>query len=186
MSFIEKTVRFIKEAERLKSVTRTAWTREGRRESTAEHSWRLALLAGLAAERFPELDKARVLMMCLVHDMGELYEGDVSAALLPDPQAKEEAERRAVRRAFAFLPEPQGAALLDLWEEYNAHATPEARLVKALDKAETILQHTQGKNPDGFDYAFNLEYGKTLFGDGGPLSALRKLLDERTVGKIGK
>lgn len=183
MSFIEKMVCFIKEAERLKSVTRTAWTREGRRESTAEHSWRLALLAGLAAERFPELDKAKVLMMCLVHDMGELYEGDVSAALRPDPQAKEEAERRAVRRAFALLPEPQEAALLALWEEYNAHATPEARLVKALDKAETIIQHNQGSNPPDFDYRFNLGYGKEAFEDNEFLRQLRALLDEETAAK---
>lgn len=183
MNFIEKTVRFIKEAERLKSVTRTAWTREGRRESTAEHSWRLALLAGLAAERFPELDKAKVLMMCLVHDMGELYDGDVSAALRPAPQAKEEAERRAVRRAFALLPKAEEAALLALWEEYNAHATPEARLVKALDKAETIIQHNQGSNPPDFDYRFNLDYGKEAFQDNGFLRQLRALLDEETAAK---
>ena len=186
MDFIEQYLRFIKEAERLKAVTRTAWTHDGRRESTAEHSWRLALFAGLAAGRLPGLNREKVLMMSLIHDMGELYGGDISAALCPDPQEKTDEESRAVRKAFSLLPEREAESLLALWREYNANATPEARLVKALDKAETILQHTQGKNPDGFDYAFNLEYGKTLFGDGGPLSALRKMLDERTAGKIGK
>ena len=53
--------------------------------------------------------------------------------------------------------------LLALWREYNANATPEARLVKALDKAETIIQHNQGRNPEDFDYRFNLGYGKEYF-----------------------
>lgn len=183
MKDIEDIIRFIKEAERLKSVTRTAWTREGRHESTAEHSWRLALFAGLAADRCPGLDKAKILMMCLIHDMGEAYDGDLSAALRPDPQAKEATERGAVRRLFDLLPEAQGAALLALWEEYNAHATPEARLVKALDKAETIIQHNQGENPPDFDYNFNLEYGKDLFGDDEFLRGLRALLDAETAAK---
>ena len=86
MDFIEQYLRFIKEAERLKAVTRTAWTHDGRRESTAEHSWRLALFAGLAAGRLPGLNREKVLMMSLIHDMGELYGGDISAALCPDPQ----------------------------------------------------------------------------------------------------
>ena len=104
MDFIEQYLRFIKEAERLKAVTRTAWTHDGRRESTAEHSWRLALFAGLAAGRLPGLNREKVLMMSLIHDMGELYGGDISAALCPDPQEKTDEESRAVRKAFSLLP----------------------------------------------------------------------------------
>lgn len=124
--------------------------------------------------------------MCLIHDLGELYGGDIPAVALPDENEKYREERHAVEKIFGLLPPDTGKRYLAIWQEYNDNATPKAHLVKALDKAETILQHTQGKNPDGFDYAFNLEYGKTLFGDGGSLSALRKLLDERTAGKIGK
>ena len=100
MDFIEQYLRFIKEAERLKAVTRTAWTHDGRRESTAEHSWRLALFAGLAAGRLPGLNREKVLMMSLIHDMGELYGGDISAALCPDPQEKTDEESRAVQGLF--------------------------------------------------------------------------------------
>ena len=103
MDFIEHYLRFIKEAERLKAVTRTAWAHDGRRESTAEHSWRLALFAGLAAGRLPGLDREKVLMMSLIHDMGELYGGDISAALCPDPQEKNDEESRAVHKAFLSL-----------------------------------------------------------------------------------
>ena len=87
-----------------------------------------------------------------------------------------------MRKAFSLLPEAQAASLLVLWEEYNA--TPEARLVKALDKAETILQHNQGRNPQDFDYRFNLDYGKGYFDDNGPLRELRKRLDAETAARI--
>ena len=79
------------------------------------------------------------------------------------------------------LPEEQAAELLALWQEYNACDTPESRLVKALDKTETILQHNQGKNPPGFDYAFNLDYGKRYFDDHPLLRQLRELLDGETA-----
>lgn len=184
MDFIEQYLRFIKEAERLKAVTRTAWTHDGRRESTAEHSWRLALFAGLAAERLPGLNREKVLIMSLIHDMGELYGGDISAALCPDPQEKNGEESRAVHKAFSLLPEREAESLLALWREYNANATPEARLVKALDKAETIIQHNQGRNPEDFDYRFNLGYGKEYFEGNGFLRELRTLLDEETAAKL--
>ena len=67
---------------------------------------------------------------------------------------------------------------------YEECRTPEARWVKALDKAETILQHNQGANPEGFDYAFNLGYGAAWFGGDALLSELRRLLDEETARHI--
>ena len=88
MERLESYLHFIREAERLKNVLRTAWSSEGRQESTAEHSWRLALCAMTAAWEYPELDRLKLVEMALLHDMGELYEGDISAALLPDPEEK--------------------------------------------------------------------------------------------------
>lgn len=173
-------LRFIKELEQLKNVTRTAWTSEGHQESTAEHSWRLAVLAGVMLPEFPELDGQKVLMLALVHDIGELYEGDRSAADFPDAGEKYEEEAKGVRRAAAALEEPVRGCLIQLWEEYEAGETGEARLVKALDKAETIIQHNQGQNPSDFDYEFNLGYGKQLFGDSEILEDLRLHIDEET------
>lgn len=171
---------FIKELEQLKNVTRTAWTSDGHRESTAEHSWRLSLLAGLMLHEFPQLDGAKVLMMALVHDIGELYDGDISAAELPDSQEKYKSEAAAVQRAVSSLQEPLRTQITGLWEEYEKGETPEARLVKALDKAETIIQHNQGENPPDFDYAFNLDYGKNLFTDSEILKDLRTRIDAET------
>ena len=69
---------------------------------------------------------------------------------------------------------------MDLWQEYEDGRTPESRLVKALDKAETIIQHNIGKNPPNFDYAFNLQYGKPYFTEDALLEEIRSTLDEET------
>ena len=69
----------------------------------------------------------------------------------------------------------------ELWDEYEAAVSPEAKLAKGLDKLETILQHTQGRNPADFDYAFNLDYGQRFTGADPVLAALRTRLDEETA-----
>lgn len=179
MDVLEKQVEFIKLAEGLKSVTREAWSTTGRRESTAEHSWRLALFAGLLAPSFG-VDIGKTLMMCLIHDLGELYIGDISAVSNPNEVEKHAAEERDVQSVLSHLPKEQGEELLALWREYNDNVTAEAKLVKALDKAETIIQHNQGKTPPGFDYDFNLNYGKQYFSEDPVLMQLRELLDAET------
>lgn len=186
MEKIIQYLKFIQETEQLKSTLRTAWTAEGRQESTAEHSWRLAMLAAVLAEEVPELDMNRVLKMCLVHDLGEVYEGDVSAALQLDDDARHKREEEAVRKIFAMLPEQQERELMELWLEYSSNTSSEAAFVKALDKAETIIQHNQGKNPPDFDYGFNLEYGADYFKEEPLLQELRKYIDADTRANISK
>ena len=181
---IKKLLSFIEESEKLKSVHRTAWTSTGRRESTAEHSWRLALFAAVLSDCFPELDLSKVLIMSLIHDMGEIYDGDVSAALCPDREVKYESEYNAAQSVFSILPELQARRMMHIWLEYNEGTTSEAKLVKALDKAETIIQHNQGDNPPDFDYRFNLRYGSEYFEENKLLKQLRSFLDEKTKQKI--
>lgn len=183
MKDLEHLLAFINEAEGLKSVLRTAWTASGRQESTAEHTWRLTLLVGLAAD-YVSVDREKAMMMSLIHDIGEIYNGDISAASLPDPAQKQSDEERDARRIFSLLLKSQQERLTALWKEYNENTTPEAKLVKALDKAETILQHCQGKNPPDFDYDFNLNYGKTYFEDDPFLMELRSLLDHKTLERM--
>lgn len=181
MKKTEQYLRFIRETERLKDVIRSAHTSGGRPESTAEHSWRLALLGLVLLGERPELDSQRVLSLCLVHDLGEAYDGDIPAVEQTDPDSKRASETRAVQRLTDLLPAQAGAVIRDLWEEYEACRTPEARFVKALDKAETIIQHNQGANPPDFDYGFNLTYGSDYFADNELLRDLRRLLDDQTA-----
>ena len=180
MNNIDKVIRFIKEIENLKSVTRTAWTKTGRRESTAEHSWRLAMLLMVLREDFKDLDIDKAIKMSLVHDLGELYDGDISAKLQNDNDNKAEMEEKAMRRKLTTLPDGISEKIYDLWKEYNECCTKEAKLVKAMDKLETIVQHNQGDNPEDFDYEFNLQYGKQYFMDNEILEYMRYIIDEDT------
>ena len=177
---------FLRAAERLKTAKRSAHTTAGEQESVAEHTWRLCLMAMLLAPEFPEADLARLLEICLVHDLAEAVNGDVPApeqerrraAGLPTGKGAE--ERRDLVRLVQPLPEPLRAELMALWDEYDAARTPEAKLAKAMDKLETILQHNQGRNPPGFDYRYNLVYGREYTTQPPPIAALRAMLDRET------
>lgn len=171
---------FLRHAERLKTVTRTAWTSEGKQESTAEHTWRLALFALSLRPWFPELDFGRVLAMAIVHDLGEAIHGDISAVLQAGAPSKLEQEREDLLTLLQPAPDAVRGSIVALWEEYNAAATPEAKFVKAVDKLETILQHNQGANPPDFDYAFNLPYGQAYTAAPELIARLRALLDADT------
>jgi putative hydrolases of HD superfamily len=82
-------------------------------------------------------------------------------------------ERADLVELTAPLPAASRQEILELWDEYEAAVSPEAKLAKGLDKLETILQHTQGRNPADFDYAFNLDYGQRFTGADPVLAALR-------------
>ncbi|MES2261507.1 MAG: HD domain-containing protein [Pseudomonadota bacterium] len=183
---IQGCLAFLQEAERLKDVLRTANTSQGRRESTAEHSWRLCLFALLLEGELPGLDFARILKMCVIHDLGEALHGDIPAiaqtAGAPDKSLR---EREDLQTLTAPLPPALRQHLLALWDEYDAAATPEARIVKGLDKLETMIQHNQGLNPDGFDYAFNLDYGVRHTAHHPLLAAMRALVDADTRRRAG-
>jgi putative hydrolase of HD superfamily len=171
---------FLRSAERLKNVTRSAWTSEGSPESVAEHTWRLCLMALVFAEHFPEVDFARLVKICLIHDLGEVLGGDIPAPAQRPSVSKALDERRDLLRLLEPLPASLREEITGLWDEYEAAQTAEAKLAKALDKLETIMQHNQGLNPADFDYRFNLEYGKGFTSEVPLLAAVRALLDEET------
>lgn len=173
---------FLRSAERLKNVTRTSWTSAGERESVAEHTWRLCLMALVLGPQFDEVDTARLMKLCVIHDLGEAIGGDISATI-QSPDGKAVQERADLLQLLEPLPDALRAEIVGLWDEYEAASTPEARVAKALDKLETIMQHNQGRNPDDFDYEFNLGYG-TSYTAGHPIiSELRRLLDDETVSR---
>jgi putative hydrolase of HD superfamily len=177
---------FLRAAERLKTVTRSGYTSAGRPESVAEHTWRLALMALLLAPEFPGVDFARLVKICLVHDLGEAIGGDIPApeqarrAAAGETAGKAAEERRDLITLLEPLPGPLRAEITELWDEYEAARSPEAKVAKALDKLETILQHTQGRNPPGFDYRFNLEYGRQHTAEPPLIAAIRAVLDRAT------
>ncbi|MGG5818120.1 HD domain-containing protein [Falsiroseomonas sp. HW251] len=180
---IDGTIAFLALAERLKDTLRNSRTSTGRTESTAEHTWRLALMALLLG---PELgvDAGRLIRICLVHDLAEAFTGDLPAPSPRKPGVKQAREREALATLTMTLPSRQRAEIFTLWEEYETGSTPEGRLAKGLDKLETIVQHAQGLNPADFDYAYNLRYGQKDTAVHPLLAALRARLDQATQGRI--
>jgi putative hydrolases of HD superfamily len=178
---IEGVLTFLRAAERLKTVMRSGWTSDGQQESVAEHTWRLCLMAMLLYGHTSGIDLARLLKMCLIHDLGEAIGGDVPAPAQKAGASKADRERSDLVQLIAPLPPALQQEIVDLWDEYEAAGSPEAKIAKGLDKLETILQHNQGKNPANFDYAFNLEYGLRYTAADPIMSALRQRLDEETA-----
>jgi len=178
---LDGVLAFLRAAERLKTVKRSAWTSTGESESVAEHTWRLCLMAMVLYGGSREIDLARLLRMCLIHDLGEAIGGDVPAPLQVSAAPKAGQERADLLSLLAPLPDAVQREIVDLWDEYEAASSPEARVAKGLDKLETILQHTQGRNPTDFDYAFNLDYGQRYTAADRVLAALRSRLDEATA-----
>lgn len=172
---------FLRAAESLKTATRSGWTTAGQPESVAEHTWRLCLMAIVLRPAFPGVDFEKLLKICIVHDLGEAIGGDVPAPEQARRGAsKSDDERRDLMTLLEPLPQPQRSEILGLWDEYESAASPEARLVKGLDKLETILQHTQGSNPPDFDYRFNIGYGRQHTDHHPVLGELRRILDDET------
>jgi putative hydrolase of HD superfamily len=180
---LDAILEFLRSAERLKTVTRSGWTSQGHQESVAEHTWRLALMAMLLYGRTPGVDLARLLKICLVHDLGEAIGGDVPAPQQAVSPGKAARERADLADLVAPLPPPLAEEITALWDEYEAAASAEARIAKGLDKLETILQHNQGRNPSDFDYAFNLGYARRHTDRHPLLTALRAILDAETQAK---
>jgi putative hydrolase of HD superfamily len=178
---LDGVLAFLRAAERLKTVTRSGWTSTGKAESVAEHTWRLCLMAMVLYGRAKDIDLARLLKMCLIHDLGEAIGGDVPAPAQVAGSPKAGQERADLLALVEPLPAALQREILELWDEYEGASSPEAKLAKGLDKLETILQHTQGRNPDDFDYAFNLDYGQRYTAADPVLAALRSRLDEVTA-----
>jgi putative hydrolase of HD superfamily len=137
-------------------------------------------MAMLLADRYPEVDFARLVKICIVHDLGEAIGGDIPAVHQIPGAGKAEQERRDLLQLLEPLPQRLQDEITALWDEYEEARTPEARLAKALDKLETILQHNQGDNPDGFDYRFNLGYGRRYTAIDPLVATLREIVDRDT------
>ena len=152
-------IEFLGIIEKLKCNTRHSWTTCGTRESVAEHSWRLATMALLCSDEYPELDMNKVIKMCLVHDFGEAVMGDIPSFL--KTQDDEEKEKLAVRELLSRLPEGMERELVELFDEMDELRTPEAKLFKALDNMEAVVSHNEADLSTWLplEYEENLVYG---------------------------
>ncbi|MET7332628.1 HD domain-containing protein [Nonomuraea sp. NPDC005650] len=134
-------IAFAIEIDKLKRIIRRNHLMDGsRRENTAEHSWYVGTLAMILGEHAPPgTDLQRVVAMLLVHDLVEIDAGDTFIYDPVEVAAQPDAERAAADRIFGLLPDDQGRWLRELWDEFEARKTPEARFAKALDRFSPIL-----------------------------------------------
>ena len=152
-------IEFLNVIEKLKCNTRHSWTSSGRQESVAEHSWRLAVMALLTADEFPDVDINKVVKMCLIHDFGEAITGDIPAFL--KTKQDEDAEDLAISNLLKLLPVTTASEFAALFSEIATRATPEAKLFKALDNLEALVSHNEAPLDTWLprEYEENLTYG---------------------------
>ncbi len=175
---------FLSRIEPLKSNGRHSVTAGGVTETVAAHSWRLAVLALLLFDEFPALDMNRVVRMCLVHDFGEAVTGDIPS--FTKTSANEQTEEAAVQGLLSTLPAPLCNSLGALFSEMDAQQTEEARLYKALDKLEAVIQHNESDISSWIplEYTLNRTYGEEQAAQFPFLKALRAQLQRDTDEKI--
>ena len=173
-------------AEKLKCNTRHCYTSSGRQESVAEHSWRIALMAMLITPEFPEADMDKVIRMCLIHDLGEAFTGDIPT--FNKTAADAEKEETLFDNWVQTLPEETREAFAALLTEMNAMETLEARIYKALDKMEAVIQHNESDISTWLplEYDLQLRYGAENVKFSPWFQALKGEIDAWTKRKIAE
>ena len=171
-------------AERLKDATRHCYTSEGRHESVAEHSWRISLMAYWISDEFPEADMNKVLRMCLIHDLGEAFTGDIPTFLKTSSDEKREDELLA--EWVSTLPQPFREEMAALYREMNERKTLEARIFKAMDSLEALIQHNESNLSTWSEneYELNMHYADDKVSFSPYLTSLRELIRKDTIAKI--
>lgn len=170
-------------AERLKDTTRHCYTSKGRRESVAEHSWMMTLMAFFMKNEFPEADINKVIQMCIIHDLGECFTGDIPA--FEKTKEHEETEEKLLNDWIKSLPESTGNEMRDLYKEMKERQTVEAKIYKAIDGVEAVIQHnfsdisTWSEN----EFELNLTYADDKVQFSEYLSSLREKIRNNTIEK---
>ena len=138
---LKQQIRFIVEIDKVKNIFRQTYLADaGRRENDAEHSWHIALMAYLLQEHAEEpVDVSKVMTMVLIHDLVEIDAGDTYTYDEAGAKTKREREEAGADRLFGLLPEDQGQYFRELWEEFEAYETAEAKYAHLLDNFQPLL-----------------------------------------------
>ncbi|MBE5909175.1 MAG: HD domain-containing protein [Lachnospiraceae bacterium] len=171
-------------AERLKDTPRHCTTTNRRTESVAEHSWRISLMAFLLRHEFPDVDINKVVDMCLIHDLGECFTGDIPTFVKTD--SDREVEDSLLNQWVKSLPGEIAKDFADLYEEMDAQETKEAKLYKSLDKLEALIQHNESPLDTWSENEFELNktYAFDVVAFSSWLTELRETILEDTLKKI--
>lgn len=181
-----KLIEALSVAERLKDATRHCYTKNGRHESVAEHSWMMTLMAFFMKDEFPDADMDKVIRMCIIHDLGEAFTGDIPT--FEKTKENEETEENLLNNWLDTLPENYSAEMKALYEEMAKRETTEAKIFKAIDGLEALIQHNISDLSTWIpkEYELNKTYAddKVAFSD--YLTQLREEVRKDTLKKTEK
>ena len=151
---LQKQLDFALEIDKEKNILRqTHLSGNGRRENDAEHAWHMAVMAYILKEYSNRgIDIAKVMIMCLIHDVVEIDAGDTYAYDEENLKTQKRREDKAKERIFSILPEDQKAELIALFDEFEACQTPEARFAKAMDNLQPLILNNSNQGGDWKDH----------------------------------
>lgn len=167
-------------AGRLKTTTRHCYTEADRKESVADHTFRMALMAMLMGSEFPEADMNKVIRMCLIHDLGEAFTGDIPSFYKNSQD--EDVEEDVLFNWVDTFPEPEREQWFALYEEMNALESEEAKIYKAIDRLEAVISHDESDLSTWLplEFELNLTYGNENVAFSQYLTELKSEIDKMT------
>ena len=173
-------------AVRLKDTTRHCYTEKGRHESVAEHCWMAALMAFFLQDEFPEADMDKVIRVCLIHELGEAFTGDIPT--FEKTEENERTEEQLLREWVAALPKVCRDEMTALYDEMERRESLESRIYKAIDNLEAVIQHNFSDLSTWIprEYELNKTYGDDKVAFSPYLTALREEVRQDTLRKIGE
>ena len=182
----EEFLSILGQAAKLKTTPRHCFTEPDRKESVADHSWRIALMAMLmtGVEEFRNTDMNKVIRMCLIHDLGESFTGDIPTFIKQDADA--DREDNIFLSWVRTFPEPQRGEWLALLDEMTQLETTEAKLYKALDRLEAVISHNESDISTWLPLEYDLQftYGRENVAFSPWLTELKAAIDRWSEEKI--
>ena len=181
-----KLLEVLQIAERLKDATRHCYTKNGRHESVAEHSWMMTLMAYFMKDEFPQVDMNKVIQMCIIHDLGECFTGDIPT--FDKTKMDEETEENLLYNWVRTLPENYANEMITLYEEMAERKTIESKIYKAIDGLEALIQHNISDLSTWIpkEYELNKIYANDKVDFSKYLKELREEIRKDTLKKLGE
>ena len=173
-------------AEKLKDETRHCYTSKGRHESVAEHSWMMTLMAYFMKDEFPEANMDKVIQMCIIHDLGEAFTGDIPTFEKTDVDRY--TEENLLYSWVNSLPSKYAKEMISLYEEMEERKTIEAKIYKAIDGLEALIQHNISDLSTWIprEYELNKTYADDKVAFSEYLKELREEIRKDTLEKLGE
>ena len=161
---LKQQLDFALEIDKEKNIFRqTHLSGHGRNENDAEHAWHMAIMAYILREYANEpVDIARVMLMCLIHDIVEIDAGDTYAYDAEGLKTQKARENAAKERIFSLLPDEQKQELMQLFDEFEEFTTPESQFAHAMDNLQPLILNSSNGGSDWREHDVSAEqvYGR--------------------------